>query len=510
MSEPLGRLQAALAGVYLPERELGGGGMSHVFVAVDRALGRRVVVKVLHPELAATLSVERFRREVLLAAGLQHPNVVPVITAGEVEGLPYFVMPFVEGESLKDRLVRGPLSVREAVGVAKDVARALAFAHGRGIVHRDVKPGNVLLAGGAAMVTDFGVAKAIVSAHDSGAHRAGGRPRPPASAGATGRGPGRGAAALTAAGVSLGTPAYMAPEQAAADPAADHRADLYSLGVLLFEMLAGTPPFHGRTAQALLTAQLSEPPPPIATRRYDVPQPLADIIMGCLEKDPARRPRSAAELLRALEDPQTLSGAFATPPAARRRSRRLVLLGTVAAVGVLVLAGAWWGLSRTDEASGGGEARDAVGGRALPPGARGRAVVVMPLVAVGDDARARAIAEGLTSQLAGALARVPGLRVSPVPVAGPAGDTASAVAPVVAPIAAAIPPAAGALLVRGTVQREGEQLRVVLRVEDAVADSTLWSESFDRGADAVFALQDDATRALAAALAARTGAPPTP
>ena len=486
------RLQAALGAAYHVERELGGGSMSRVFVAEERALGRRVVIKVLPPEAVADVSAERFRLEIQLVARLQHPNIVPLFAAGDAGGLLYYVMPYIAGESLRARLAAGPLPLSEAVRVLRDVARALAHAHRQGVVHRDVKPENVLLADDAALVADFGVARALAAASGPATG-----PQPPGLR-------------ITSAGFVLGTPAYMAPEQAAADPAADHRADLYSLGVLLFEMLAGTPPFHGRTAQALLTAQLSEPPPPIATRRYDVPQPLADIIMGCLEKDPARRPRSAAELLRALEDPQTLSGAFATPPAARRRSRRLVLLGTAAAVGVLVLAGAWWGLSRTDEASGGGEARDAAGGRALPPGARGRAVVVMPLVAVGDDARARAIAEGLTSQLAGALARVPGLRVSPVPVAGPAGDTASAVAPVVAPIAASIPPAAGALLVRGTVQREGEQLRVVLRVEDAVADSTLWSESFDRGADAVFALQDDATRALAAALAARTGAPPTP
>jgi serine/threonine-protein kinase len=177
---------------------------------------------------------------------------------------------------------------------------------------------------------------------------------------------------------------------------------------------------------------------------------------------------------------------------------------------VLVLGGAWWGLSRADAPSGDVETRGAAGGGAAPPGVRGRAVAVMPLVAVGDDARARAVAEGLTSQLAGALARVPGLRVSPAPVAGPAGDSSSAVAPVAAPIVASVPVAAGALLVRGTVQREGELLRVVLRVDDAVADSTLWSESFDRGADAVFALQDDAARALVAALAARAGAPRTP
>ena len=219
----LSRVQAALAGGYTMERELGGGGMSRVFLAMDHGLGRRVVIKVLLPELAAALSVERFRREVLMAAGLQHPNIVPVLTAGDVDGLPYFIMPFVDGESLRERMVRGPLSVRETVNVAKDVARALAFAHGRGIVHRDIKPGNILLCAGAAFVTDFGVAKALSVAHrDVGSGGEARRPR-----GGT-MGP------LTVAGTSLGTPAYMAPEQAAADPQVDHRADLYALGVVMF------------------------------------------------------------------------------------------------------------------------------------------------------------------------------------------------------------------------------------------------------------------------------------
>src|SRR5439155_10638617 len=207
---------------------------STVFVARDNLLGRGVVVKVLPYELAATVSVDRFKREIMLSAALQHPHIVPVLSAGETDGLPFFVMPFVEGESLRLRLARGPLSVREAVSVLKDVARALVYAHGRGIIHRDIKPDNILLSGGSATVTDFGVAKAI------SASREGQQPAPDKSG------------TITHIGTSIGTPAYMAPEQAAGDPSTDHRADLYALGIVGYEMLTGSPPFYGRSPQQLL------------------------------------------------------------------------------------------------------------------------------------------------------------------------------------------------------------------------------------------------------------------
>jgi serine/threonine-protein kinase len=209
------RLDAALTGAYEIERELGGGGMSRVFLATERALGRQVVVKVLPPEMAEGVSADRFTREVRLAARLQHPHIVPLLSAGDADGLPWFTMPFVEGESLRARLARaGELPVAEALRTMREVASALAYAHGRGIVHRDIKPENVLLSEGAAMVSDFGVAKALADAGESG--------------GAT----------LTSLGVALGTPAYMAPEQGMADPRTDHRADIYAFGVLAYELLA--------------------------------------------------------------------------------------------------------------------------------------------------------------------------------------------------------------------------------------------------------------------------------
>src|SRR5690242_12208604 len=219
-------LQDTLGSSYTITRELGGGGMSRVFLAHEEELGRDVVVKVLPPEMIAGVSADRFDREIRLAARLQHPHIVPVLTAGQMNGVPYYTMPFVEGASLRARLADGALPVTEAIGVLRDVAKALAYAHERGIVHRDIKPDNVLLTGGSAVVTDFGVAKALSAAKVS-------------APGGT----------LTQIGTSLGTPAYMAPEQAAADAGADHRVDLYAFGVMAYEMLAGVPPFHGKQGQ---------------------------------------------------------------------------------------------------------------------------------------------------------------------------------------------------------------------------------------------------------------------
>ncbi|CAA9300875.1 MAG: Serine/threonine protein kinase, partial [uncultured Gemmatimonadaceae bacterium] len=247
------QLQQTLGTAYALERELGGGGMSRVFVARDARLGRRVVVKVLHPDLAAGLSARRFEREVALAARLQHPHVIPLLSAGDVGGLPYYTMPFVEGETLRARLARdGALPVADAVRLVRELADALGYAHGQGVVHRDLKPENVLLSGGHAVVADFGVAKALASATRGGSGAA------DAVGDATG---------TTALGMAVGTPAYMAPEQALGDPATDHRADLYALGVIAYELLAGAPPFAGRTPQQLVAAHVSQPPPPLGAAR---------------------------------------------------------------------------------------------------------------------------------------------------------------------------------------------------------------------------------------------------
>jgi serine/threonine-protein kinase len=294
------QLQDSLGEAYRIERELGGGGMSRVFLALETSLQRRVVVKVLLPELAAGVSVERFRREIHLAAQLQHPHIVPLLSAGESVGLPYFTMPYVDGESLRARLLRErELPVPHAVRVLRDVAAALGYAHAQGVVHRDIKPDNVLLSHGVAVVTDFGVAKALTvsTGPDAAAQKPG----------------------LTSLGITLGTPTYMAPEQGAADPAMDHRVDLYAFGVMAYEMLAGEPPFTGPSPQAVLGAHIAGIPKAIAARRPGTPPLLGHLIMKCLEKRPADRPQSADEVIGALDMLSTPSG---TVPVESMRSAK--------------------------------------------------------------------------------------------------------------------------------------------------------------------------------------------
>jgi tetratricopeptide (TPR) repeat protein/tRNA A-37 threonylcarbamoyl transferase component Bud32 len=272
------QLTSSLSGAYTIERELGGGGMSRVFLAEESRLRRKVVVKVLSPELAAGISAERFEREIQLAASLMQANIVPVLSTGESHGLPYYTMPFVEGESLRSRIAReGGIPADEVPGIIRDVARALSYAHERGVVHRDIKPDNVLLSGGAAVVTDFGIAKAIAAARSP--------------AGAT----------LTQFGTSIGTPAYMAPEQAAGDPMVDHRADIYSLGCMAYELLSGQPPFAGRTPQRMLAAHMSEEPKPLLEVAPLISPALASLVMSCLAKDVNARPQSGREVIRALD-----------------------------------------------------------------------------------------------------------------------------------------------------------------------------------------------------------------
>jgi serine/threonine-protein kinase len=319
MTDPIARLDSALAGRYRVERELGAGGMATVFLAEDLKHHRQVAIKVLRPELAASLGAERFLREIEIAAKLSHPHILPLHDSGGEGEVLYYVMPFVDGQSLRDRLAKGgALPVDEATRAIREVADALAYAHSHGVVHRDIKPENILLSSGHALVTDFGVAKAVSDAAST--------------------------ASLTGTGISLGTPAYMAPEQAAADPDVDRRADIYALGVMAYEIIAGVPPFVGATPAQVIAGHLTRAPEPLASHRPSVPPAVAALVTRCLEKNPADRWQSADDLLRALD-------AAATPVArdAGARVRWRTVAAVVVAIAVVGIAGFSW-FARTGRA----------------------------------------------------------------------------------------------------------------------------------------------------------------
>jgi eukaryotic-like serine/threonine-protein kinase len=361
-------LQQALGTAYSIERELGGGGMSRVFLAKEMALGRRVVIKVLPPELTATVSADRFHREIQVAANLQHPHIVPLLTAGRAGDLLYYTMPLVEGETLRGRLAReGELPVEQACQILAEVARALSYAHRHGIVHRDIKPENILLSEGEAQVADFGIAKAIaVSSQGEG---------------------------LTTRGLALGTPAYMAPEQAAAESAIDARADLYALGVVAYEMLTGSPPFSERTPQALMAAHAVRHPEPLTARRPSVPARLGALVMRLLEKHPADRPQTADDVLHQLQaanetHPATIRVEALT--AGARRGRWLVTGGVAA---LALLAALAWLRSRGPTAK-----------------LDRRVVAVVPFRVAGADSSLRYLREGMLDLLAAKLSGTKELR----------------------------------------------------------------------------------------------------
>jgi serine/threonine-protein kinase len=337
------RLQRSLGDGVSIERELGGGGMARVFLAREHALDRRIVVKALDIDVSVSAGAERFRREIKVVAHLQHPHVVPVFAAGGDDSLLWYTMPYVSGESLRARLTRdGALPLSDAIRITREVLDALSAAHERGIVHRDIKPENILLEGSHAQVADFGVAKALVDA-------------------------GVGGTALTTVGLALGTPAYMAPEQAMADPSTNHRADLYAVGAVLYEMLVGAPPFSGN-AQSVVAAHLTAPVPQLSDRRRDAPPAVATLVTRLLAKSPAERPQSAAEAL------ETLDGVnVSAPTRAPARKRTIpITAGLVAAAAIGTFA--WWNVSRP----------------AAPDFAAGTEVIaVMPLGSTGDSVMSR-------------------------------------------------------------------------------------------------------------------------
>jgi eukaryotic-like serine/threonine-protein kinase len=415
MTELRDRLQSALGSRYTIERELDGGGMSRVFVAADTTLQRRVVVKLLSPDLAAGVDVERFRREILLAASLTHPHIVPLLSSGEAEGSPYFTMPFIEGESLRIRLLRdGVLSLEDAVRLGREVAEALDYAHRRGIVHRDIKPANILLHDGHALVADFGIARAVRQA-------------------ATGL-------TLTQAGLALGTPAYMSPEQALGESDIDGRTDVYSLGCVLYEMLTGTPPFEAATPQALIVRHCTAPVPPITGAPHDV----AVAVVQALAKNPGERFATAAELARALED--AVGRASALAPASRSAPRE-------------------------------------------------KSVAVLPFENLTHDEASEYFSDGMTEDVIARLSRVGTLKVISRTSVMRYRKTTKSLREVAGELGVAT-------VVEGTVRRAGTRLRIVAQLIDARTDEHLWAETFDRNLTDVFAIQSEIAEEIAKALAA--------
>ena len=466
-SELREQLSRALGSAYELERELGGGGMARVFVARDTRLGRRVVVKVLHPDMAAGVSVARFEREIALAAKLQHPHIISLHSAGEVTGLPYYTMPFVEGESLRARMAReGELPIASSVRLIRELADALEYAHRRGIVHRDLKPENVLLSEGHAVVADFGIAKALAAATREGHSVA------PVDTSAT------------ATGIVLGTPAYMAPEQAAGDPATDHRADLYALGVIAYELLTGAHPFAGRSPHALLVAHLTEVPKALTTRRADVPPVLNALVMRLLAKRPLDRPASAAEVMTEIDSVHT-------PPPTRastgvRGQRRVALMVGIA---VLCVAGvAFVVMKRT--ATSASSAPLAAPPTVVAP----KSIAVLPLVNAGGDTADIYFAEGMTDEVTGALARVPGLRVASRSAASLI-DTRQTV-----DVREAGRRLNVGTVLAGRVRRQGSQLRLNMELVDVASGVQLWSETYERDNRDAFRVQNEIARAIASAL----------
>jgi len=463
MSDEFSQLKAQLGDRYEFERELGGGGMSRVFLATERALSRRVVVKVLAPELSHRVNLERFQQEIATAATLQHPQIVPVFHAGSADDLRYYVMPFIAGESLRARLEREKtLAPLDVIRLLTPLARALAFAHRQGIVHRDVKPENILLAEGEPMLADFGIAKVIREGNQTG---------------------------LTTAGMSIGTVTYMPPEQVTADPTIDGRADVYSLAAVGYELLTGAPPFTGTPAQ-VMSAHVVQPVPDLAAKLPASAAALARAIVRGLAKEASERPDAemfAAELDAAGrggsgEQPTPAGIATSTLPAGTPAPRGISRWAVPAAV-VLIAANAvgWWF-----------DARQTGGSNTDTP-----TIAVLPFEMIGapDDAY---LSAGITDEVMTGLAQMPGVRVLSRSTIRAYADSQFSPTDYATRVGVRA-------LVEGSVQRAGDQLRVTARLVDARDGSAMWTERYDRPAGDVFRTQQEISNSVAAALSTRLG-----
>jgi eukaryotic-like serine/threonine-protein kinase len=463
MSDIVVQLRDALRDRYLLERELGRGGMATVYLARDVKHDRSVALKVLHPELAAALGSERFLREIGLTARLDHPHILPVFDSGEARGLLWYTMPYVEGESLRHRLIREvQLSIEAALTIAREVADALDYAHRHGVVHRDIKPENILLSEGHARVGDFGVARAVEAA---------------------------GGGKLTETGLAVGTPAYMSPEQASAGPA-DARSDVYALGCVVYEMLAGEPPYTGPTAQAVIAKRLSEPVPHLGTVRA-VPPAVEAAVTRALAKAPADRFATAGEFAAALRAGATLPAAQPRATPARNARARLALGGVLA---VLVLAGVYglWRRSSVPRAAESAKAPTAA--TVNPPAApSGPSVAVLPFTNLSPERENEYFSDGMTEELITALGKVEGLRVA-------ARTSAFAFKGKNADVREIGHALNVGTVVEGSVRRAGQRLRVTAQLINVADGYHLWADEYDRELRDVFQVQDELARAIVGAL----------
>lgn len=469
MTTPPERLSAALSGSYRIEREVGVGGMATVYLAHDLKHDRKVALKILRPELTAAMGTDRFPREIHIIAQMQHPHILPLYDSGATEGFLYYVMPFVDGESLRARLARvGQLPINEAVRLLQEITDALSYAHARGIVHRDIKPDNVMLSGKHAAVTDFGVAKAVS-----------------ASAGD----------ALTTVGIAVGTPQYMAPEQAMAEANIDHRVDLYAVGVMGYEMLTGHPVFEASTAQQILSAHVLEQPKDVREWRANVPAVLAEALLKCLAKNPADRWQSADELLAQFELVATTPSGGMTPTTTRpyqaakpagaatpapKAGRKGLLVGIIAAV--VIVSGGVAALLLAGGGGGGGIQR----------------IAVMPIEDISgkDGVFVDAMQDALTNALnklgtVGVASRSSMMvyKQNPKPTRDIAEDLSLDA------------------VLETTVFRSGDVMRINMQFSDPVTTRSLWSETYERDVKDVLAAQSEIVNLTAQAVAKVLGGP---
>jgi TolB-like protein/tRNA A-37 threonylcarbamoyl transferase component Bud32 len=442
------RLSVALEGRYRIERELGQGGMATVYLADDLRHKRKVAIKVLHPELAEALGSERFLREIETTANLRHPHILPLYDSGAADGFLFYAMPFVEGESLRDRLDREKqLPIEEALAIAREVADALGYAHARGIIHRDIKPENILLEGGHAAVADFGIARAVSAA-----------------------GEGR----ITQTGMAVGTPMYMSPEQAAGERDVDGRSDLYSLGCVLYEMLGGQAPFTGPTVESVVRQHLMTQAAPITNLRPTVPAEVAGALARTLAKNPADRFNPAAQFVQALAPVATGASAPLAPGGWSSRWRGIAAAGTLAvAVGLFFL------------------------GRSLRENvaARYERIAVLPLDNQTGDSAQAFFADGMTRELIGVLTDA-GVRVLGHRAVAPYRNSTLPADRIARDLGVDA-------LVTGTILQAGDLVQVAVELTDPRSGENLWARTFQRPAPEVVTLQREVALEIARGIRAR-------